>query len=94
MAFAEDLSVFFDDDDFAVVATFGSPLQTVNVIKDSPTNTIGEILSDDHSILGRTSDLTGLDNGDAITVDGVAYTVRESLLEDDGKITRLTLSKT
>jgi len=94
MAFAEDLTEFLSTDDFAVLAVFGSPTQTVKVIKDAPGLQVGDIISDEHSILGTAAELAGLKRGDSITVDGVAYKVREPFLQDDGKMKMITLSKT
>ena len=41
----------------------------------------------------KTSDFSSVSRGDAMTVDSVAYTVREQMLLDDGKIMRVMLMK-
>lgn len=75
MAFTEDLSAFFDVDGFAVAATYGGGtkyviferqyLEQLNVQTSVPT------------ALGRKSDFTGVAQGDAITINAVAFTVAE-----------------
>lgn len=94
MAFAEDLDVFFNGDEFAVDAVIGAV--TVKVIFDSPTEQIlgGDVLSNEYAIMGKASDLASLARNASLTVDGVAYKVRENYLVDDGKVRRVTLTKT
>ncbi len=93
MAFAEDLVAFFSEADFALPATYGA--QTASVILDQPDEQIlsGAVLSREYAITYRSTQLTGLKSDDAITVDGVAYTVREVLALGDGKIMLATLRK-
>ena len=93
MAMDEDLTVFLDDDDFAVGATFGA--ETANVLLDKPTGEVlgGEMLSTEYAIIYRAEDLTAVIKGSTGTVDGVSYRVREVTLVDDGALKRATLSK-
>ena len=51
------------------------------------------MLTTDYAIVVKTSDFSTVTNGSAMTVDGVAYTVREPMLLDDGKIMRVMLMK-
>lgn len=91
-ALADDLGVFLDD--FAVSATAGST--TANVILDQPSQVLAGdmVLSTDYQITARASDFGSLVSGDSITVDSVAYTVRDVRLIDDGLLCEITLQKT
>lgn len=87
----ENLNVFFDA--FASSVTAGSV--TAKGILDAPTNMIGDgmVLTNDYSLTVKTADFGGLLYGDAITVDGVAYQVRETRQIDDGKLSEILLMK-
>ena len=91
-ALADDKSVFLAD--FGVSATSGST--TGNVILDEPTQKlVGDlILSTDYQITAEASDFGTLTAGTSITVDSVAYTVRETRLIDDGLLCEISLQKT
>lgn len=93
MAFTEDLDVFFSTDGFGVSVTKGN-VTSVGIL-DMPTEVIadGVVLTTDYKLLVKTSDFTSITRGDAITVDGTDYTVREPILMDDGKITQIFLMK-
>jgi hypothetical protein len=54
----------------------------------------GMVLTTDYTLTAKASDFGSLIRNDAITVDGVAYTVREAMLLDDGKIVQIALQKT
>tara|TARA_R100001510_G_C7489472_1_gene97923 strand:- start:103 stop:393 length:291 start_codon:yes stop_codon:yes gene_type:complete len=91
LSFAEDLDAFFDTPGFTVPVVFGG---TTSVgYFDSPDQIIadGVILTTDYSILVKTSDFSAVVQGNTMTVDGVAYTVREAMKLDDGKIMRIML---
>ncbi len=91
LSFAEDLDAFFDTPGFTVPVVFGA---TTGVgYFDSPDQIIadGVILTTDYSILVKTSDFSAVVQGNTMTVDGVAYTVREAMKLDDGKIMRIML---
>jgi len=85
------LSVFFTD--FAVTASFGA--QSTQVLRDAPDlELLGDaVLSREYAITYAASQLTGLKTGDTVTVDGVAYKVREVTSFDDGALMRATLTK-
>lgn len=100
MAFAEDLSAFFDTvGGFAVTAAFtpsgGGAQVSASVIFDSPTEDIlgGDGLSNEYSITYPADSLPGIKSNATGTVDGVSYKVREVKLLDDGKLKRAMLSK-
>ena len=92
MAFTEDLSIFLAD--FGVSCTAGAV--TANGILDMPSQILsdGMVLSTDYTLTARTSNFGNLIRGNSITVDSVAYTVRETMLIDDGKFVRIALQKT
>lgn len=98
MAFAEDMSVFFDAAGFAVSATFvplGKAPQTANVLFDAPTEPVfgNDVLSDDFTIQYPATELVSVRAGDTGTIAGVQYRVRDVRLLDDGKIKQAKLSK-
>jgi hypothetical protein len=92
MAFTEDLDIFLAD--FGVSCTAGAV--TANGILDMPSQVIsdGMVLSTDYTLTAKASNFGTLIRGDSITVDSVAYTVRETMLIDDGKIVQIALQKT
>jgi len=92
MAITEDLSIFLAD--FGVSCTAGAV--TANGILDMPSQILsdGMVLSTDYTLTAKASDFGTLIRGDSITVDSVAYTVREAMLLDDGKIVQIALQKT
>ena len=52
------------------------------------------VLSTDYQITAKASDFGTLTAGTSITVDSVAYTVRETRLIDDGLFCEISLQKT
>lgn len=93
MAFAEDLSVFLDSDGFAVQVVFGGVIALG--ILDMPSEIIadGVVLTTDYRLTCEASKFGGLLHGDAIKVDGVNYTVRNTALVDDGALCEIMLQK-
>jgi len=87
----ENLDVFLAD--FGVSVTAGA-IAGVGLF-DMPTQVIadGMVLTSDYTLTAKTSDFGGLRYGDAITVDGTAYQVREVRRLDDGKFCEIGLSK-
>jgi hypothetical protein len=89
MAFAEDRSQFFDTRDFGVVATFtrgGVAVATANVIFDDPSHevTVYETQVEEaaHTLLADAPTVAAVKRGDAVSVEGGAYTVER--IEPDG----------
>ena len=91
MAITEDLDAFLAD--FGVSCTAGAT--TANGILDMPSQVIsdGMVLTTDYTLTARTSNFGSLIRGDSITVDGAAYTVRETMLISDGKFVQIALQK-
>jgi len=89
--FNEDLGVFLND--FGVSCTSGST--TALAILDQPGLILGDgmVISTDYQLTARTADFGGLLYGDAITVDGVNYQVRETRKVDDGVMVEISLTK-
>lgn len=87
----EDLTLFLAD--FGVSCTAGAV--TANGILDMPSQVVadGMVLTTDYKLTCLASDFGSLKYGDSITVDGAAYTVRETLFIDDGKICEVMLQK-
>jgi hypothetical protein len=93
MAFVEDLSVFLDSDEFAVLVTAGAV--TGLGILDMPSEIIadGVVLTTDYKLTCEASKFGDLLHGDAVTVDGTNYTVRNTALIDDGAFCEVMLQK-
>lgn len=91
MAFAEDLDVFLDTDEFAVPAVLPGAV-TVNVIFDNQYASPFDISASRPSCIGKSADLDSLLFGAEIVIGGVDYVVRS--VEPDGTgMTRLMLEK-
>ncbi|MEI6032462.1 MAG: hypothetical protein WCQ20_15060 [Synechococcaceae cyanobacterium ELA739] len=91
MAFTEDLSVFLAD--------FGVPVVAGGVtglgILDMPDEYVadGMVISTDYTLKVATATFGRLLYGDAITVDGISYQVRDMTLIEDGVFARVQLQK-
>lgn len=92
MAFTEDLSIFLAD--FGVTCTSGAT--TALGILDMPSQVIsdGMVLSTDFTLTAKATDFGALIRGASITVDSIGYTVRETMLIDDGKFVQIGIQKT
>ena len=90
---SNDLDVFFDNP-FGVSATAGDT--TGKVLFDQPDQVLagGMVLSTDYQVTAKASEFGTLTADDAITVDSVDYTVRETRLLGDGLLCEITLQKT
>jgi len=89
----DDLAVFFDDP-FGVSATSGAT--TAKVLLDQPSQVLAGdmVLTTDFQVTAKASDFGTLLAGASITVDSVAYTVRETRLIGDGLLCEISLQKT
>jgi hypothetical protein len=87
----ENLDVFLAD--FGVTVTKGAV--TTTGVLDMPSEVIagGMVITTDYSLTVKSSALPGLQYGDALTVAGAAYTVREVRAQDDGQFSIVYLSK-
>lgn len=87
--FTEDLTFFFND--FGVTCTAGAV--TAKGILDMPSQIVanGMVLTTDYRLAVRTSDFGSLRFGDFITVNGTMYSVRETMMIDDGAISEIFL---
>lgn len=87
----ENLDTFLSD--FGVAVTWG--LVSGLGILDEPDQIIGGglAISTDYSLIVKTADFGDAAFGDAMTVGGVSYTVRENRKLDDGSFSRITLTK-
>ena len=94
MAFVEDsttLSAYLND--FGVSCTSGGT--TANAILEQPDLVLAgnQIVSTDYQLTAKTSDFGSLIAGASITVDSVAYTVREVRKLDDVVLLKLVYRK-
>lgn len=97
--FAEDMGIYFAD--FGLSAAWtpsgGGQQQTAKVLFDEP----DEVVLGDQLVVSNVCEITypagqlaGLDEGESITVDGIAYRVRERPRQtDDGRIMKALISK-
>ena len=95
MAFVEDSttqSAYLND--FGVSCTSGGT--TANGILEQPDQILAGdmIISTEYELITKTSDFGTLVSGDSITVDSVAYTVRDLRKENDCVFCRISLQKT
>lgn len=78
--------------DFGVSVIWGS-VSGLGIL-DQPDEIIGEVaISSDYALTVKTSEFGATDYGDAITVDGEAFTVKRSMKLDDGTFTKIFLQK-
>ena len=91
MALTEDLGMFLAD--FGVTCVAGAV--TASGILDTPSQVIsdGMVLTTDYTLTARSSDFGSLVRGGSITVGGTAFTVRETMLIDDGAFVQIALQK-
>ncbi len=91
MSLSENLDAFLLD--FGVAVTNGVTVATG--VLDMPSEVIagGMVITTDYALTVKSSAFPGLGYGDALTVDGAAYTVREVRAQDDGKFSIVYLSK-
>jgi hypothetical protein len=92
MALIEDLNQFLND--FGVSCTAGA-VSALGIL-DMPGRVIGAdgmVLTTDYVLTAKASDFGGLLYGDAMTVNGTNYSVREVLRIDDGAFVEVSLTK-
>lgn len=91
MALTEDLNQFLND--FGLSCTAGA-VSALGIL-DMPSQVLAGdmVLSTDYTLTALASDFGSLKYGDAITVGGTAYTVRETRLIDDGAFVEIGLQK-
>lgn len=91
MAIAETLDSFLTD--FGVTVTNGTT--TTTGILDMPTEMVGGgmVLMSDYMLTIKSSVYPSLAYGSSLTVNGIAYSVREVRAQDDGNFTLVFLSR-
>ena len=92
MAFAENLDIFMED--FGVTCISGAV--TALGILNMPSQVLsdGMVLTTDYTLTAKASEFGTLIRGDSITVEAIAYTVRETMFVTDGKFVEIALQKT
>lgn len=91
--FTEDLTAFFDTDDFAVAATLQGSATPVNVIFDAAHLEALGVSSANPVALCNAADVADDDIGKTLTIDAVVYPIRDRQPWDDGAMVLLQLSK-
>jgi hypothetical protein len=93
MAFTEDLTQFFDLDDFAVEAEWSeAPGEPVNVIFDKAFIENLGIAGNSPVALGKESDFPDVAEGQTLTISGTVYTIITSQPDGTG-VTTLIMEK-
>lgn len=94
MAFDENLSVFLSDAEFSVPVSAGGA--SGQGILDMPSEIIadGVVLTTDYKLTCEASKFGSLLHGDSITVNSIAYKVRNVALIDDGAFCEIMMQKT
>jgi hypothetical protein len=89
-----DTLAFLSLSEFAVTCQIGAGSEFKGIL-DSPMDVIagGVALSREYLLTAKTSDVTSAARGTSMTVDSIAYTVRENRPVDDGLFSELLLSK-
>lgn len=95
MPFTEDLTAFFDADDFAWAATFtpttGSASSPKVIFDEAYAAELG-IAATNPVAIGKAADFgASVTVGGTIAINGTTYTIRERELMDDGALVRLQL---
>ncbi len=92
-------SIFFDTDEFAdsVTITIGGSASTIKGIFDNEMTTIdvgdnAGISANQPKVTVKTSDISGANFGDPVTINSVSYTVN-NVLKDGTGVTELFLSE-
>lgn len=90
---SESLDVFFNDDLMATDVVIDG--RTVRGILDQPDEVIGGglVISTEYLLTMKTTDVDGVVEGGVLVIDGADFFVRTIKAIDDGKLTRLALSK-
>lgn len=94
MAFAEDMTPFFNTAEFARAAVWRG--YSANVILDKPDEDVlgGRVSSTDYLATLPASGFPGITAKQLITIEGTEYSVREVKLLGDGAVKTLSLTKT
>jgi hypothetical protein len=89
-----DTLAFLSLSEFAVTCQIGAGSEFKGIL-DSPMDVIagGVALSREYLLTAKTSDVSSAARGTSMTVDSIAYTVRENRPVDDGLFSELLLSK-
>jgi len=88
---ADDLDVFLNTDEFADEATIGG--ETVNGIFDNEHTEVLDVSGTHPAFTCKTSDVSGVSQGDTVTINGTGYRV-VSIKPDGTGMTTLVLEET
>jgi len=94
MAMTEDLSVFFDTDDFAASATLNGVASGNVIIDREYLRALGMVDSTNPLALARASQYSESDIGATLAAGGTSYLIRSVQPQDDGAIVLLQLETT
>jgi hypothetical protein len=89
MAFSEDLTVFFDTNDFAVNAVKSDGTKIVGIFDIEPVE-LDDFISNEPTFLINQTDAASVPRGTVLIIEGSTYTVR-NLVRDEQKLTKLIL---
>jgi hypothetical protein len=92
VSFSDDLTTMLGSP-FAVSATSGGTTANGLLMQPSQVALDGMVLFTDYTFRSKASDFGSLVAGASITVDGTAYTVRETRLLNDGLEVEISIQK-
>lgn len=92
MAMTEDISDFFDDNEFSVVALWKGTT-SVNVIYDHEYTEQFGAAGSNPIVIGDINSLPGVARGDSLNIDSVSYTI-ETIEPDGTGLIRFRLLRT
>lgn len=94
MAFTEDLTAFFDENDFAVAATYNGTTAVSVILDREYMQPGGHIAGANPVAWGKASDFTGTAvAGKTLAANGTTWTIRNKEPQDDGSIVLLELEE-
>jgi hypothetical protein len=91
MAFTEDLSAFFDDDEFAVTATLNGTASGNVIVDKEYLRAVGMVASSNPVALAIASEYPAAALNGTLAAGGASYVIRDREPQDDGAIVLLQL---
>jgi len=93
MAFSEDLSVFFDDDDFALTATLNGTVSGNVIVDRDYLRAVGMVASSNPMAMAQASEYGTACLDGTLVAGGTSYAIRDRQPQDDGSVVLLELEK-
>lgn len=91
MAFTEDLSVFFNTDDFAIGCVYDGATPVDVIFDRAYIEALADIAGTAPVALALASDIPAAAEGKSLVINGTTYTIRGREPQDDGAVVLLRL---